>query len=206
MKYESHLTIDSEQVDLGKFKRDCDEMGVKPLLIALQEHTKLAHVMTACTRDLVDDREALDWAGEQVIELNARGYKVIRLKVEAEPTHPMAPKMPGQEMPEGCYFETHIKVTLADPTVEASLREFAKDNDVHFSRNAFKLQMSGHPVFMMTYRSHDKCLSEFKEYVDRFILELMNQKSDRIFLDEKIITEFALFDTNVAHDNEWLAV
>ena len=204
MHYESHLTIDAERVDLSKFKQDCEEMGVKPLLIALQEHTKLAHVMTSSTREFDDDKKAFDWAKEQEEFLNANGFKVLRVKIETQPEHPLAPKTRKDEMPDGSYFETHIQMTLVRPEFMDILEEFIRRNKVHLSRNAFKQQADGKMVYMLTYRSTD-CYGKFYSTKSKFILDFLEHFEDVAVLRPANV-EFILFDSKQSHDDCWLQV
>lgn len=204
MHYESHLTIDAERVDLSKFKQDCEEMGVKPLLIALQEHTKLAHVMTSSTREFDDDKKAFDWAKEQEEFLNANGFKVLRVKIETQPEHPLAPKTRKDEMPEGSYFEAHIQMTLVRPEFMDILEEFIRRNKVHLSRNAFKQQADGKMVYMLTYRSTD-CYGKFYSTKSKFIRDFLEHFEDVAVLRPANV-EFILFDSKQSHDDCWLQV
>lgn len=204
MKYEVHVTVDAEGISIEDFREACWKLKVKPIEIILKEGTEMKDLMTSGIRDFDDDKQALDWAKEQEEFLNANGFKVLRVKIETTPEHPMAPKTGKQAMPDGSYFETHIPMTLIRPEFMDVLEEFIRRNKVHLSRNAFKKQEDGHLVFMLTYRSTDS-YNKFYTTKSRFIEKFVESFGDVAVL-RPAITEFILLDTKQSHDDRWLQV
>lgn len=204
MKYEVHVTVDAEGISIEDFREACWKLKVKPIEILLKEGTEMKDLMTSGTRDFDDDKQALDWAKEQEEFLNTNGFKVLRVKIETTPEHPMAPKTGKRAMPAGSYFETHIPMTLVRPEFMDVLEEFIRRNKVHLSRNAFKKQEDGHLVFMLTYRSTDS-YDKFYTTKSRFIEKFVESFGDIAIL-RPAITEFILLDTKQSHDDRWLQV
>lgn len=204
MKYEVHVTVDAEGISIEDFREACWNLKVKPIEILLKEGTEMKDLMTSGTRDFDDDKKALDWAKEQEEFLNANGFKVLRIKIETPPDHPMAPKTIKSEMPAGSYFETHIPMTPVRPELLGSLEEFIRRNGVHLSRNAFKKQEDGNLVFMLTYRSTDT-YDKFYTTKSRFIQKFVENFGDVAILRPAIV-EFILLDTKQSHDDRWLKV
>lgn len=204
MKYEVHVTVDAEGISIEDFREACWKLKVKPIEIILKEGAEMKDLMTSGTRDFDDDKKAFDWAKEQEEFLNENGFKVLRVKIETQPEHPLAPKTRKDEMPDGSYFETHIQMTLVRPEFMDILEEFIRRNKVHLSRNAFKQQKDGHMVYMLTYRSTD-CYGKFYSTKSKFILDFMEHFEDVAVLRPANV-EFILFDSKQSHDDRWLQV
>ena len=207
---------------ISEFKEDCIEIGVKPIVIDLEinDGSILKDVMTS-SKHFGDNRSAYEESERIVSELRNTGYKVLRNKIESVPWHPAAPVIStGKEIPNGCYFESHIGVTIY-PGQKDELNEFVKNIEdkyaINFSgvgdpltslsgtaklsQNFFKKSKDGSKfVNMLTYRSN-KCGSpKFKLEVEG-IKHLLQEEG---FEFEKVEVEYAVYDTNVTHDAKWI--
>jgi hypothetical protein len=147
-----------------------------------------------------------------VNELKIRGYKVVRNKIESVPWHPAAPVIStGKEIPNGCYFESHLGVVIK-PEEKERLNEFVKYTltDSHLielsgtaklSQNFFKKSKDGSAfINMLTYRSNMCGSPKFKLEVEG-IKHLLKEEG---FEFEKVEVEYAVYDTNVTHDAKWI--
>lgn len=225
LPFEIHVTVDmSRIVDennnpvYGKkrfvedFKKQCESLGVKPIVIELQlEDGTLEDVMTS-SKHFGDNRSAYEESMRIVNELKIRGYKVVRNKIESVPWHPAAPVFStGKEIPNGCYFESHIGVVIK-PEEKERLNEFVKYTltDSHLielsgtaklSQNFFKKSKDGSAfINMLTYRSNMCGSPKFKLEVEG-IKHLLREEG---FEFEKVEVEYAVYDTNVTHDAKWI--
>lgn len=225
LPFEIHVTVDmSRIVDennnpvYGKkrfvedFKKQCESLGVKPIVIELQlEDGTLEDVMTS-SKHFGDNRSAYEESMRIVNELKIRGYKVVRNKIESVPWHPAAPVFStGKEIPNGCYFESHIGV-VRKPEEKERLNEFVKYTltDSHLielsgtaklSQNFFKKSKDGSAfINMLTYRSNMCGSPKFKLEVEG-IKHLLREEG---FEFEKVEVEYAVYDTNVTHDAKWI--
>lgn len=206
--YEIHVTVESSERET--FQKACQELEVKPIVLALQGNgggTVLHDVMTSSVH-LGDNRTASAEVERIAAGLAERGLTVVRRKIETVPWHPAAPcKANGvQEMPKDCYFESHLNTIVRASSEEESARQrsllghIAKAHGAHLSRNAFKLLSDSAYTLMLTLRSYDKLREDFEVARDALATHLHSAG----FEVEKVITEFSVFDTKVSHDVTWL--
>ncbi len=160
-----------------------------------------------------DNRTAYEESERICHELRSRGYKVVRNKIESVPWHPSASVIStGKEIPNGCYFESHIGVVikpeekrslnyLVEKLNEDKEEMFDLSGTVKLSQNFFKKSKDGNKfVNMLTYRSNMCGSPKFKLEVEgiKHILD------ERGFDYEKVEVEYAVYDTNVTHDSKWI--
>jgi NTP pyrophosphatase (non-canonical NTP hydrolase) len=219
LPYEIHVTVDTESFvytgGLEDFKSDCNEIGVKPIVLDLEmKEGTLKDVMTS-SKHFGDNRTAYEEANRIANKLTSFGYKVVRNKIETVPWHPAAPTFKtGEPIPNGCYFESHIGVVIL-PDEKEALQEFVQGlNDrcteagrieiggtCKLSQNFFKKSKDGSKfVNMLTYRDNMTCREDFEHGV-----EAIKWSLDKCGFDfEKVEVEYALYDTNVNHDSKWI--
>ena len=223
LPFEIHVTVDLDNSythkhihdeNLDGFKDDCKNIGVKPIVIDLEinDGSIIKDVMTS-SKHFGDNRTAYEESERIVNELKSKGYHVVRNKIESIPWHPSAPVIStGKEIPNGCYFESHIGIVIK-PEEKRALNYLVEklngDNEEMFdlsgtiklSQNFFKKSKDGSKfVNMLTYRSN-KCGSP------KFKLEVESIKhilDERGFDYEKVEVEYAVYDTNVTHDAKWI--
>jgi len=224
LPFEIHVTIDASEMrdpimfdtkrfDLDLFKEACDDIGVKPIVIDLEinDGSEIQDVMTS-SKHFGDNRSAYEESERISNKLKNWGFKVVRNKIESVPWHPAAPIIStGKEIPNGCYFESHIGVTIY-PGQKGDLNDFVKSTltDGHLielsgtaklSQNFFKKSKDGSKfVNMLTYRSNMCGSPKFKLEVEG-IKHLLQEEG---FEFEKVETEYAVYDTNVNHDAKWI--
>jgi NTP pyrophosphatase (non-canonical NTP hydrolase) len=138
LPFEIHVTVDASEMrdpimfdtkrfDLDLFKEACDNIGVKPIVIDLEinDGSVIKDVMTS-SKHFGDNRSAYEESERICNELKKYGYKVLRNNIESVPWHPAAPIIStGKEIPNGCYFESHIGVTIY-PGQKEDLNTFVK--------------------------------------------------------------------------------
>jgi hypothetical protein len=191
--FEIHLTVQTDNIE--KFKSDCLLVGVKPLLIELQNQAgkkKLqTDVMTAKSFKEGDWVVELD---KMVADFDKLGYEVIRRKVEVDPNHYGIESVTGDY-----YYESHVRVetTHKKLPVLAALSEL---NKFHLSRNKFKVINHKRWYQMATLRMYDRTLTEFKNTINDFLLDIGAHELKY----DKIEVECAIYDSNVKHDNVWI--
>lgn len=204
--YEIHITVKYAHPD--DFIKVCGDLKVKPILLDLQGKagvTVLRDVMTSSTYIGNDTSVYLEMDRIHGGLVN-RGYEVVRSKIETVPWHPAAPsKKYGQlisklekDRKEGRYFESHISVITNDENIK-KLRELSSSLNCHLSRNVFKRLDEQHYKIMLTYRSTTwfEMFSISLEKIKKK-LEVSNFKFD------KVIVEYALYDSKVTHDASWM--
>jgi NTP pyrophosphatase (non-canonical NTP hydrolase) len=225
LPFEIHVTVDmSRIVDSdgdpvnGKklfvedFKHHCKSLGIKPIVLELQlENGTLDDVMTS-SKHFGDNRSAYEESERISKELSKLGYRVVRKKIETVPWHSAAPIIDGViPIPNDCYFESHIGVMIT-PEQKENLNNFVEFlNDTFdqsecggvakMSQNFFKKSNDGSRfINMITYRNNLCGYNTFLEEVEMIKYSLMSNG----FEFEKVEVEYAIYDTNVSHDNMWL--
>lgn len=204
MAYEIHITLnDPEGINIDLFKHDCKIIGVKPILLALQDQkgNKVMNDIMTSSKIYGTNSKAIVEMDRISNELTECGYTVIRKKIEAAFYHQKAPfSADGDtEMPESCYFECHFNVGCTDEKLQ-QLSTIADNTDCHLSTNAFKTFGDGSFTIMMTYRSYTQMYEEFERQLDK-IKSCLIAKAFNI---EKEIVEFSIYDTKISHDKKWL--
>jgi NTP pyrophosphatase (non-canonical NTP hydrolase) len=212
LPFEIHVTVESPK-DIDGFKDACSLIEVKPIVIDLEinDGSVIKDVMTS-SKHFGDNRTAYEESKRICRELELQGFKVLRNKIESVPWHPAAPVIStGKEIPNGCYFESHLGVVIK-PEEKESLNEFVKYTltDSHLielsgtaklSQNFFKKSKDGSAfVNMLTYRSNMCGSPKFKLEVEG-IKHLLQEEG---FEFEKVEVEYAVYDTNVTHDSKWI--
>lgn len=224
LPFEIHVTVDgsemkdpimcdSKEFNLEIFKNACLDIGVKPIVIDLEINGEadIQDVMTS-SKHFGDNRSSYEESERISKKLKDWGFITVRNKIESVPWHPAAPVIStGRDIPNGCYFESHIGVVIK-PEEKERLNEFVKytladgqlielSGTAKLSQNFFKKSKDGSAfVNMLTYRSN-KCGSpKFKLEVEG-IKYLLQEEG---FEFEKVEVEYAVYDTNVTHDAKWI--
>lgn len=200
--FEIHVTVELESSEIPRFVDVCKSIGVKPIVLSLQNLDR-AHVMEdVMTSSTVFGTNSTAFAESTRIgaALERADFNVVRTKIETVPWHPAAPQSEVDLMPTDCYFESHVAVhTSADRQVE--LAEIAQECGAHMSRNVFKVLSDNRFVQMLTIRWCSGTYPYFDKHVDWFISKL----EERGFALEKKIVEFSVYDTRVSHDSKWIS-
>jgi NTP pyrophosphatase (non-canonical NTP hydrolase) len=211
LPYEMHITVNTEFVwdrwrrdkyrfELEDFRDCCKEIGVKPIVLDLENGGKsvMKDIMTS-SHFYGDNKTSYEECERISDKLEQYGYVVTRKKIETVPWHPAAPSNEGDKMPENCYFEAHIGCIIS-PEQKDKLQEIAERVGSHLSRNYFKKLPDGKFVNMITHRSYGDLRKHFDGQVE-YLKDLLEAHKIEF---EKVITEFSVYDTNVSHDNKWL--
>lgn len=204
MPYEIHITVNVENgIDIEKFKLDCKNIGVKPIVLDLQNQNGIKVMDDVMTSSKLygNNGEAFEEMKRISNALSLLNYNVIREKIEASYWHTKAPfKEDGNTiMPDGCYFECHLNIECTNDKLE-NLKNLAKLTNCHLSKNAFKTFEDGSFTIMMTYRSYTQMFEDFENHLNFIKSNLSFNK----FKIEKEIIEFSIYDTKINHDNKWL--
>lgn len=213
LPFEIHITVDLESSKVPwlhedrvyMFRQDCNTISVKPIVLDLQGRDgtlRMKDVMTS-SHHFGTNASAYREAMRIREELRLKKYNVVRVKIETVPWHPAAPKVLASDMPQHCYFEAHIPVTVV-PETKQTLREqltpFLSRGYLHLSSNTFKKNEDGTEIVMLTLRHSDCVAHVFETHVkvlERFLAE-------HLWVVGKVHTEFAVYDTKVSHDNAWI--
>ena len=190
--FESHITLVPVNGIEG-FQKDCKELGVKGIIIQLPEGLP-DEVMTSY-KIKSNDIEFDKIVKKQVEYFKNKGYKIIRVKYEADMDYPkIDPSNPKN------YFESHIQVILKKDQLNA-LHELAKSLGLHMSSNAFKTKGEDQ-IRMVTHREYG-CTKD--DFVNK-IKQLRETISKQFKLDKDIECEYCYYDSRIEQDEAWLKV
>ena len=188
MEYEVHVTVE-KAYDIDKFKRDCDWMKVKPIIIETENGQLLENqVMTSSKHEGEDYMTTLNKITTWLIGC---GYKVIREKVEKNP-------MPNKDM-DFKYYECHFRLKLPKDFDRQIIKNICGINKFHLSKNLFKHDKD-YVYQMCTYRNDTISYPKFHDKITKFCIELMGNG----ILYDKIEIEECIYDTNENVDYKWL--
>jgi NTP pyrophosphatase (non-canonical NTP hydrolase) len=197
--FEIHVTVETE--DIEGFKRSCECLGVKPIVIEL-ENSKEKSIQVMTSSDIVSSNTGAYNECKKISDfLKNSGFNVVREKIESVPWHPAAPsdKLGRTGMPKGSYFETHFTI-VCDESRRKFLELVLNKWECHLSRNVFKKMDNGQFKIMGTFRNYTWSQEKFKVHTKLIKKELKEHKFDV----DKVINEFCIYDTKESKDWNWM--
>jgi len=186
--------------DIAGIQEICKDIGVKMIMLDLENSKGLIIKDPMTTSKFFGtNSQAIEETYRIEEELERAGYKCLRRKIETVPWHPLAPQSDKDIMPNGCYFECHIGVHIDKTSNQPELlKNICHGHNAHLSKNAFKSN-GDNIVQMVTLRVYTNRLD-----MDQQLSQLLTVLEKYSFEYEKVITEFALFDSKIHHDAEWM--
>ena len=188
--YETHLTVDLKDKTLEDFKKACESIQAKPVIINLKD---VKQVMTSKTTIANTVSSIYAQALEDVVELQNQGFEVVRTKVETNKIE-LNTRYKYVEIHVPC----HTRKLIEYPNIINELPLFdIEGNQIkgHISRNEFKPN-----VTFITWRS--KRIEDFEHFniVYGSLIEL-NILADS---SKNPKLEIIIHDTNENLDNNWI--
>ncbi len=189
--HEIHITVETDRV--GRFVAACEEVDVKPIVIAFQTELRetATHVMTSYQMKGTDDEAGMK-ADEISEYLRDCGFKVIRTKIETT--------IRGDRDYTKGYFESHLQFRIHEHQ-RSSLGRILKEAapTARLSRNAFKKEGNS-IVLMATIRDRGITPAAFKAEMERVRAYL-----ERFcFPSGRLIIEYCWYDSNEGVDIAWV--
>ena len=200
--YEIHITVKSDG-EIEHFKEACALLEVKPLLVQLSNGEVPDDVMTSSSITCTPS-ELRDECVRILVGLEAMSWNTVRCKIECAPFHEKVVDLTKVDILPFQYFESHIPVIMGPEQTEDDwrrLRVLAEMYTCHMSANAFKVQDDTRTI-MLTFRSTLFNADTFSLVVTK----ICNFLATCSFKAEKPVVEFAIFDSNRAHDNQWIGI
>jgi inosine/xanthosine triphosphate pyrophosphatase family protein len=199
--FEAHVTVRAAALDVPRFRDACDELGVKCVLIELPEAAVSAQPMTASVhrgtlRDVQGEVHAI---GRDLV---ARGFDVIRTKIEALPRNGEIPLSDEEAARRSAgYFEYHVKITLpeGDAAARLALEAVVIPLGARLSRNANARRRPGEEDRFLTLRvpglGQPAAEARFRALLD--VVEALP------FPVRNRIREYTVYDSDVHVDRGW---
>ncbi|HVX23994.1 MAG TPA: hypothetical protein VG992_01485 [Candidatus Saccharimonadales bacterium] len=192
--HEIHVTVDAESTDPVRFRALCHSLGVKALAIANETPggVTIPDLLTA-SHGKCTSAEAIERMIAIAGALRAANMQVVREKIETVPWHPYAPGQ-SHAMPSQTYFESHIGLHTQGQIPDIS--DLGLPGPLYISRNS---DSTTGKIFA-TYRNYHSDQHSFQNEVANIAKTLTGHG----LLLEKADVEFALYDDNIRHDQDWL--
>lgn len=208
LPFEIHITVKLPGPNMVEYFKDvCKDIGVKPIVLDLK--AGIQDVMTSSVI-MSDNKGAYEEMCRISELLKVHNFNVIRDKIETVPWHPAAPLVQYDVKPNR-YFECHINIVVND---EERLKLINWNDDFniggHFSKNAFKRINDEDYVQMLTLRSSTitnvdvTTAPTFIQYINNVLEQLKTMSYLREGAVLKHAVEYAIYDTNIAHDTSWV--
>jgi NTP pyrophosphatase (non-canonical NTP hydrolase) len=208
LPFEIHITVKLPGPNMVEYFKDvCNDIGVKPIVLDLK-----AGVQDVMTSSVImsDNKGAYEEMCRISELLKVHNFNVIRDKIETVPWHPAAPLV-HEDVNINRYFECHINIVVND-NERAKLIDWNDTFDVggHFSKNVFKRINDEDYVQMLTLRSSTitklnvTTAPTFIQYITNVLERLNTDLGLRDGAVLKHTIEYAIYDTNIAHDTSWV--
>ncbi|HET6884512.1 MAG TPA: hypothetical protein VFI31_30440 [Pirellulales bacterium] len=201
--FETHFTIGLDGASGIDALRDWGQArGLKCLHILLDRGASPSQPMLT-HRGSGDLASELRIANDLSRQLEASGFRVTRIKIEAACTNRDVPATDAEAMahPE-LYFEHHVKLLLEPQTDMAPLASLAQEHGAHLSRNALTTRPDGREERFVTQR----CCLVGRQVARRRLDALLNSLKLNGYPVLDIEEEFVVLDTNGAIDAGWIEV
>lgn len=201
-EFETHITVRLDgSRDIEALRRWGGEHGVKCLHIVLDRGVSASQPMlTRWGRgDLAGELQTASVLGRS---LDAEGFPVTRVKIEAAPGNPGVPQSEAEARghPSERYFEHHVKLLLEDGADVSPLVEIAERHGAHLSRNALRVRDDGRHERFVTQRCRPVGRAEARRRLDA-LLDALAPLGHPILETEE---EFVVYDSNLAVDEGWI--
>ena len=198
--YEIHITVKSDG-EIEQFKEACALLEVKPLVVQLSNGAVPDDVMTSSSITCTPS-ELRDECVRILVGLEAMEWSAVRCKIECAPLHQKVVNLGPKDILPFQYFESHIPVRMGSCSDWGALYAYCREYDIHLSANAFKVADDIRTIMLTLRRTCVPSPVAFRELVDGHVSLL---KSHGFDVDVPVV-EFAIFDSNRAHDNMWIGI
>lgn len=203
--YEIHITVKSDG-EIEQFRECCAELEVKPLVVQLANGAVPDDVMTSSSIKCTPS-ELRDECMRILIGLEVMGWHTVRCKVETSPFHSKVAELKPEDILPFQYFESHIPIRVTvDDDLEMLRILCERHLDMHMSANAFKVNDAERTI-MSTYRSTVHDADSFRVATENRVAVLRGDHPSYTqyeFRADRPVVEFAIFDSNRSHDDEWI--
>lgn len=199
--FEVHVTISQAQAsDVQTLLSICAQQRWKAIIIDLKPPSASQPMTCSRISGTIDD--AFAHAHEVQSRLEQAGLQVNRLKIEAAPWNSQVPisDQERQQHDPSAYFEYHLKLALTGEAWHETLPQICRSFQAHLSHNALKHEANGTIQRFATIRSSTLGLEHFQAHTQAF----QDQIQSAGFTTLKAITEFCIYDSNIALDSRWL--
>jgi hypothetical protein len=202
-QFEVHVTVRlAGQAGLDNFRGWCVGHACKCVRIELARGEHVEQPMATWRRGDTSLPVVLAEANRCATELEHAGFRVVRVKVEAEPGNADVPQADADAMVHATsnYFEHHVKLLRDSGARRDDLLQACLASGAHLSRNAWREPVAGMEERFVTLR----CYGTGWNSADRKLQQLIDTLQR---IGEQIIeveSEYCVYDSNLELDRGWL--
>jgi hypothetical protein len=194
--FELHITVAvMAGAELVRFRQLCLAVRLKALVIELAPDQPIQPM--TCSRFAGTLAGALAEALRLETWLTSAGFRVTRRKIEAAPWNSQVPDTAPADPRH--YFEYHAQLLLDPACNLALLTGLCAQHHAHLSANPYKHHPDGYSQRFVTLRSYGCGKSQAAAGFHALCDDLT--AAHFVVLDQ--ITEFCVFDSNLALDGAW---
>jgi hypothetical protein len=201
-EFETHLTLQLDTaVKWASLRQSAERRGLKCVHILLERGDFPSQPML--TRHAAGTlREQMAAADQLREELQAEGFLIQRVKIEAAPANAGVPQTSADTAhePGDRYFEQHVKLLLPAKVDIASLIEVVERHGAHLSRNALRMRSDGQYERFVTQRCRSMGRREARQQLDILVQALAPMNYSILEVEE----EYVVYDSDLGLDAGWL--
>jgi hypothetical protein len=201
-EFESHLTVLIQHPErLTELRKWAEANALKCLHIVLDRGLFASQPMlTRRGRGSLSTELAI--ARRLTERLNAAGFEVLRIKLEASPENEGIPLTDTESMRsnDNRYFEHHVKLLIDNEARVPALTDIALRHYAHVSRNALQVRSDGMQERFITQR----CRRVGLPSANRQLSDLLEELKKRSQLVIEVEREFVVYDSNCKIDKGWI--
>ncbi|MEV6653848.1 hypothetical protein [Streptomyces sp. NPDC051219] len=201
-EYETHVTVrcDTDRT-VERLRAWAGAAGLKVTHIVLARGRMVSQPMLTLTGTdgPAGQRTAAD---ALVARLAAAGFEPVRVKIEAAPWSPEAPRSDAaaEGLGRDRYFEHHLKLRLAADFDRAALTVLAAVHGAHLSWNARRASEGGRHERFVTQRCHGVGADRAGRALEALLADV---RAGGYEIDS-VEREFVLYDSDLSVDDGWI--
>ena len=199
---ESHITVDLPPWQpIESLMNWAGERGLKCLHIVLDRGLQASQPMLSRRQrgTLAAELTSVNQIRQQ---LEAAGFHVSRIKIEAAPENIGVPRSDAEaaQQPKERYFEHHVKLLLKEGVSLSALGALAEGHSAHLSRNALHERAGGRQERFVTQRSWRVGRATAQVRLAALVAALEAQQYEIAAIEE----EYVVYDSNLTVDAGWI--
>lgn len=199
--FEIHLTV-AETDRMENFRAWCEAEGCKCVWIVLARGSHVQQPMATWRRAGTILPAVLEEARQRASVLEQAGFRVVRVKIEADPANEQVPMTDDAASlePAGCYFEHHVKLRRHVDAERDALLEICRSHAAHLSHNAWRKSVDGMEERFVTLRSYRVGRLEAEQQLQQLLASL-SVAGEHVL---EVESEYSVYDSNLPLDDGWL--
>lgn len=196
-KYEIHITIKLHNShDAIRFMDFCKNQQIKGLLLNYDNGPIVQDAMTSYVVETLNPNDMYKSVNDMVLKIDKQ-FEVVRLKIEIPGYQALSPIYLDQICLDGNYFECHFDIQIPEYNM-LPLTKFCNEMKMFISFNINKQSSNLTPICTLRTMDSLRVFNSKVYIISRLLSKFGTVKSQHV--------EYALFDSNINWDDQWLKV